>query len=241
MCLLATFLEKNIPKNKIRLLYLELFNEPVGNITDKDGKRVDSDDEKIKSWNENYVAPTVRAIRSIDPDFNIVVTTWGDWSGFHSWADNPKKSLIPLLDSLKGLVDEKLFLAAHQYCDTNYSGTETNCTQEFKDRWPGWIKKLDPLFKKYGIRVLLTEGNPLCPEKNSCSNGSYFIDFLQSMYKQDWFNGATVWMSNTGDDFGGTNMGNGCEKRQFDNYDFYQKTDGKFPDQYFRFRTQFSP
>lgn len=238
--LLATFLKKNISKEKIRFMYLELFNEPLGNITDKDGNQINDDNKKIKSWNVNYVASAVKAIRGIDQDFNVIVTTWGDWSGFHSWGDDPHKTLIPLLESLKGLIDDHLYLATHQYCDYDYSGRASDCTKDFMNNWKGWIDMLDPVFKKYGIQVILTEGNPLCPKNNSCNHGSYFIDFIKSMYQKEWFIGATVWMSNTGADYQGTNMGNGCNKRQFDNYDFYLKTTGTFPDQYFRLKTQFS-
>jgi hypothetical protein len=237
--LVTWFCDTQFTDDEKKYLLFELFNEPVGNIYDNQGNNIASD--PVTQWNTSYILPTLQMIRKTSTfPFKILVTTWGDWSGYHSWAEDSSKTLVPLLKTIQGQTN--VFLATHQYCDSDFSGTHTNCTQDFQNAWSAWTTTLSPLLTSYGIPVILTEGNPLCPQKDSCPNGSFYIDFVRDLFQHSWCQGATVWMSNTGADFGGTNMGTGCpeQPRQFENYSaFYQVTSGSYPTSVYRFQHTF--
>lgn len=197
--LIATYINDNVDASLQGNVMYELFNEPVGN--------------KVGDWYDVYVVPAVQAIQLVltVPHY-IFTTTWGNYSGVHSWVDDG--SLQRLVDSLTNanLTDpDHVLIAGHQYCDSNYSGVaEPGCTSDFTvTKYGPWITDTNAILDPAGFKWCLTEGNVRCSGLNPCPNGDLWPPFLQYLLTQPNFMGFTVWMSNLGDDYGGTNMGAG--------------------------------
>jgi len=238
--LVATFIQDQVSSSYWPQIQFELFNEPVGNIIHAEGQTPQ------EAWNNDYVIPTIKEIQKIIPHAIILATTFGNYSGMHSWVDDG--TLPALIASLQyagytSTSNNNIIIAGHQYCDTDYSGTGNNgCDPSAfnSNLWNQWIQKTDNALD--GFNWFLSEGNPKCSTSN-CPNVNLWIHYLDDcLLTFPKFLGFTVWMSNTGDDFGGTNMGVGptsAEQRQYPNYilpGFYQpnasKTNYQFQNQF---------
>ena len=210
--LIATYILENVPVNLQPNVIYELYNEPVGDI-------VGTTDD----WYSKYTLPAINIIRDVFKDSEfvpiIIATTFGNWSGMHSWVDDG--SLQKLIDSLQDISSpETVWIAGHQYCDSNYSGVaDPGCDPSAftKNKYKDWMTKTNETLGKFSW--FLTEGNVRCPEM-SCPNASLYIDFLKYIIQDPKCLGFTVWMSNTGADYQGTLMGTGSDstKKWFQTY-----------------------
>lgn len=195
--LIAIYINDNVDPQLQGNIFYELFNEPVGN--------------KVGDWYDDYVVPTIEAIQATStvPHY-IFATTWGNYSGVHQWTQDG--SLQNLVTSLTNAgLTSYVWIAGHQYCDSNYSGVaEPGCTSDFTEtKYGPWIQDTNAILNPAGFKWCLTEGNVRCSGLNPCPGGNLWPPFLQYLLTQTNFLGFTVWMSNLGDDYGGTNMGAG--------------------------------
>lgn len=75
-----------------------------------------------------------------------------------------------------GITDlDYVWIAGHQYCDSNYSGVaEPGCTGDFTvEKYGPWITATNGILDPYGFKWFLTEGNVRCNDLNPCPNGIY--------------------------------------------------------------------
>jgi hypothetical protein len=197
--LIAQYINDNVDVVYQGNVFYELFNEPVGN--------------KVGDWYTDYVVPAIKAIQLVsNVQHYIFATTWGNYSGVHSWTEDGSLQQLTSALANGGITDlDYVWIAGHQYCDSNYSGVaEPGCTSDFTvDKYSPWITATNGILDPYGFKWFLTEGNVRCADLNPCPNGNLWPPFLDYLLTQNNFLGFTVWMSNLGDDYGGTNMGAG--------------------------------
>jgi len=210
--LVATYILENVPANLQPNVLYELYNEPIGDIVGT------SDD-----WYTKYTLPAINIIRDVFNESGfvpiVIATTFDNWSGMHSWVDDG--TLQKLVESLQSVSSpEAVWIAGHQYCDSNYSGVaDPGCDPSAftEDKYKGWLSKTNKALGKFSW--FLTEGNVRCPQM-SCPNASLYVDFLKYIIQDPKCLGFTVWMSNTGSDYQGTLMGTGNDetKKWFQTY-----------------------
>jgi len=177
------------------------------------------------------------------------VTTFDNWSGVHTWADQDQgESLNQLVKDMveagfNDSLNSGVYMAGHQYCDSNYSGMSNGCDpQKFNStNYNGWLSKVNNILLPEKFLWMLTEGNVTCNSFSNCAtqgNGTLFTDFLKACLKQSQFTGFTVWMSNNASDFANANMGNGLDnkKDQFNSYSTVYTQNGNN----YQFKSQFS-
>lgn len=218
--LIATYIIENVPDDKY--VWFELFNEPVAGENCQEISPTD--------WNNNYVIPTIQAIREVEGIFvkhHILVTTWGNYSGLHLWVEDG--TLQGLVDALvqNGYEDtekSKILIAGHQYCDSNYSGTGQGCdAQTFNaNLYNQWINQTSQILTPAKLKWFMSEGNVNCGYETNCNemNGNLFIEFLNTVVLSEACSGFSVWLSNLGDNYQGQNMGGGPQTQPnlFDAY-----------------------
>ena len=213
--LVANYIITNVINHE--QVIFELYNEPVSDETEPN-----PDDRHCpyphdpSDWNNKYVIPAINAIRQIENSKGskphiILATTWGNWSGIHSWNDD--STLPTLISDLKkaGFTDTKcssIVIAGHQYCDhdpndpehhsqqNDYSGNNNNCDSFIfnSDMYNEWLK--DTNKNLGGFMWFLSEGNVVCDNTinpKPCTNGDLFINFLKTISKDTNCLGFTVW------------------------------------------------
>jgi len=243
--LISQYIKNNINETYHPKVWLELYNEPV----DEGCQPMDPPDK----WYSEYVIPAVSAIRQFLPVSRILVTTYGNWSGIHSWVDDG--SLQKLVDALRKNVqrDKNIVIAGHQYCDSNYSGTNSDCDpQKFTpEDYQKWITDTNRVLKN-DFKWFMTEGNVggcdsnPCDngnvgdcDSNPCPNGNLYTDWLKYIILQPECLGFTVWVSNRGDDYSSTNMGTGGQDKYQQFVSYSKIYDSK--DDHYLFSQQFLP
>jgi len=233
--LIAQYINENVDTTLQANILYGLFNEPVGN--------------KVGDWYTDYTVPAIRAIQLVSTvNHYIFATTWGNYSGVHFWPDDG--SLQNLVSSLTNadppLSLDYVWIAGHQYCDSNYSGVaEPGCTSDFTvETYGPWIQYANSVLDPAGLKWFLTEGNVRCQDLNPCPHGNLWPSFLEYLLTQTNFIGFTVWMSNLGDDYGGTNMGAGPgsgKDNQFTTYSQAGLYTASSTTSTYEFKTQFQP
>lgn len=207
--LIVQYINENVDTELQSNVYYELFNEPVGNIAG--------------DWYTDYTVPAIQMILNTTVSTPIIyATTWNNYSGIHSWVQDG--SLATLVSSLSAasISPDTVWIAGHQYCDSNFSGVaEAGCDASVFNEasYMTWITDTDNTIGDYNW--FMTEGNVRCPEM-TCPNSNLYIDFLQYILTDSKCKGFTVWMSNNGDDYGGTNMGNGSSVKE-ENFKIYSQ------------------
>jgi hypothetical protein len=229
--LIAQYMSKNVDPKYLNQIWFEIANEPFGK---KDG-----------DYNQQYQIPAIQSIQKSIPGAKVLVTTFGNYSGVHFWADgdNPKKgeSLNKLVSDLsnagyKNSAQSGIYIAAHQYCDSDYSGTSNGCNPSnfYASLYNDWLSKVDAILKPQNFRWLLTEGNVNCNSYSNCAtdgHGNLYSEFLLACFQRSQFLGFTVWMSNSGDNYANANMGNGSSNKdpQFKSYStVYKQSNGNY-------------
>lgn len=227
--LIATYINENIDTTLQGNVMYELFNEPVG--------------KKIGDWYDLYVVPAVQKIQQVsNVQHYIFTTTWGNFSGVHSWTEDG--SLQKLITSLinANIKNNYVLVAGHQYCDSDYSGcADPGCTSDFTEETYGpWITATNAVLDPVGFKWGLTEENVRCQDLDPCPHCHLWPTFLHYLLKQNNFIGFTVWMSNLGDDYEGTNMGAGPGSSKDDEFKIYSQA-GLYlaSSDTFEFKTQF--
>jgi hypothetical protein len=230
--LIATYINDNVDKTLQGNVFYELFNEPVGN--------------KIGDWYTDYVVPTIKAIQLVSTvQHYILATTFGNYSGVHSWTDDGSLQQLTTALANGNITNlDHVWIAGHQYCDSNYSGVaEPGCTDDFNvAKYGPWISATNSVLDPYGFKWMLTEGNVRCADLNPCPNGNLWPPFLDYLLTQSNFLGFTVWMSNLGDDYGGTNMGAGPGSGKDAEFKIYSQADlytASSTTNTYEFKTQF--
>ena len=220
--LIATYLVTNTDDHG--RVWFELFNEPVSTN--------DCPPITTETWNTEYVVPAIQAIRQVEQSYNtsrhrILATTYGNYSGLHTWAeDGTLQELVNVLteNGYANSDESKVVLACHQYCDQNYSGIGKGCdaTAFNASKWNEWTTATTAILAPGNYQWFLSEGNVNCGYTGNCAdmNGGLYIDFLQSIVRNNTCIGFAVWVSNLGDDYNGANMGAGPQSQPilFDSY-----------------------
>jgi hypothetical protein len=230
--LIATYINDNVDKTLQGNVFYELFNEPVNN--------------KIGDWYTDYVVPAIKAIQLVSTvQHYILATTFGNYSGVHSWTDDGSLQQLTTALANGNITNlDYVWIAGHQYCDSNYSGVaEPGCTEDFNvAKYGPWISATNSVLDPYGFKWMLTEGNVRCEDLNPCPNGNLWPPFLDYLLSQSNFLGFTVWMSNLGDDYGGTNMGAGPGSGKDAEFKIYSQADlytASSTTNTYEFKTQF--
>jgi hypothetical protein len=226
---IAQYVIENVTNHEY--VMFELFNEPV---IDNCVALVTTGTYKTQSavWNNLYVIPAIKKIREIETSKStkqhiVLVTTWGNWSGIHSWNTVGTSEQGDTSGTLQELVydlgnsgytsssKDFIIFAGHQYCDGQYSGTTNDCDlSKFNPSiYNKWLSDTDTNIGNF--KWILTEGNIVC--KNPCTNGNVYIDFLNALKSTKSCIGFTVW----GITF--TGMSNNMAKGTSGNYDNYNK------------------
>jgi hypothetical protein len=178
---------------KHKYVMFELFNEPV----DSGCTQTTSD-----VWNNDYVIPTIQAIRDLEKKMGscqhvILATTYGDYSGVHSWKGSGKlKDLAIALNKNNFKADNNVLIAGHQYCDITYAGVglEGCDTDKFSgDKQKEWLDYVDSTLSTYDLKWFMTEGNITCNTTNNCENTNLWTDWLTSLKESKTCVGFTVW------------------------------------------------
>jgi hypothetical protein len=166
------------PELSSRVIF-ELYNEPVnGSFTNETYATAQCE---IVTYIRNQGYPNI-----------VLVTTWGNYSGLHTWG--PKSSggddsLQQLVDTLKttfgpdvGAVNQGILIVYHQYCDFDWSGTQIGCSESSfnSSLWNTWISDSLEAIKGTGLAFCQTEGNVMAGGEacDSISDGSLYKDFL---------------------------------------------------------------
>ena len=214
--LIAEYVIRNVRHHE--KVYFELFNEPVQD---------NCEDMATLTWNEKYVVAAIQAIRNVENRLQsekhwIITTTWGNWSGVHAWVEDD--TLPELADTLaknnfNSSESSRILIAGHQYCDKfdgygntiYYSGIGKNCDpSKFNDTFYNeWIRATDEVLGPKNLKWIMTEGNVNCGYDESCTQGFLYVEWLRAILASSTCVGFTVWMSNTGSDYQGADMGCG--------------------------------
>ena len=211
---IATYINKHISQKE--KIWFELYNEPIIDGCAEEHEYL----EDSNDWVDKYVIPTVETILNINPNAKILVTTFDNYSGVHFWGsdDEPDKKnlgyLVQQLDAKKFSKDN-VYIAGHQYCDSDYSGGGSGCdSQKFsKTVFQKWIEEVNRILdNKY--YWFMTEGNVKCG-KDTCKKGDLYIDWLKYIINDPNCIGFTVWESCRQNYFS-PNMGAGVDVK----YDF---------------------
>ena len=194
---ISNYIKTNI-KIKTENIIFELFNEPIP-CSGKIDKNIYNDYQ-------------ISAIKSIRKNLNnfIIVTTWGNWSGLHSWeSDGSLEDLVKILR--KNNITTKsnnILITGHQYCDSNFTGVgKAGCdkTKFNKEKWTKWLKYTDNILGD-DFKWILTEGNVRC-ENIKCQNSDLYKDFIIDLSKTNSCCGYTLWMMTLGDSYDSAAMG----------------------------------
>ena len=207
---LSKYIIDNVPNHEYVLF--ELFNEPV------EDECPESESINNESWVKNYVVPSINSIRKLEESKDsiphyIIATTWGDWSGVHSWTDKPPGNtrLSQLVDIIRSNFgnsskDTHILIGGHQYCDSQgpYAGygigkgcdnldfNENNITR--------WLTTLNDQLGEF--KWIYTEGNITCSINNECERREIYGKWLKALMGNEpsipvdsKCVGATLWFS----------------------------------------------
>ena len=193
---IAEYVIKNIP-NHLYVMF-ELFNEPT------DGK---CDSLASADWISQYVIPAIDAIRKLEITLNskkhiILATTYGNWSGVHSWIDDNTLQALATSLAKAGYNDSsnsKVLIAGHQYCDSNYSGLSTGCDSDSfsEENQNKWISETDNQLSSYNLNWIMTEGNIPCIINKDCPNAELWSNWLDKLVSSKTCVGFTVWYASS--------------------------------------------
>ena len=189
--LISNYVVKHV-KNYQNILF-ELYNEPTG------GPVKDQ-----KDYDNHFQIPAIEAISKHNKENYILVTTFGNYSGVHSWyEDGTLPTLVRdlLSQGYTSSSKDKILIAGHQYCDTgpdgDYAGQASGCAPDLfsKEMRSQWLKKTTEALTQNGadFKWFQTEGNVHCVDLE-CSGGNLYRNWLAELEKDPNCVGFTLWL-----------------------------------------------
>jgi len=192
---------KKDPKINMDYILLDLVNEPV-----------DAPNDSV------FViqAETIKALR--DKGFNGYILVEGNsWSGLHSWTDESWKSsdgktsytnasLFSRDNFVKsGITDlSKIIINAHQYLDSNYSGTHADCLTDLTTTGSGKfnLNAFVDYLQTNNLKAMVTEFGSGSNSASCKIALTKFLDYLKDNTAKDGkdygFIGWTIWSTGHG-------------------------------------------
>ena len=123
----------------------------------------------------------------LDTDLFSIIAPGNGYTGGHSWTqsytgNSPASSAVmyKITDPVNNTA-----LDIHEYLDSDFSGSHSNCTQS----GPTNLAPLTAWLKQYGLKAMITEFGAA----NGTQCSSYVTDIIKYMAANDEYIGWTAW------------------------------------------------
>lgn len=209
---IAYYIFTNLPPEEHKYIIFELCNEPVGDdyCLPISGCNAQAGNKTCQqNYDLLYQIPTIKAIKALEIEYSngvshiIMVTTYNNWSGVHFWPQggNHDGTLDQLATDLStagysNSIKNKVIIAGHQYCDSNYSGEGPDCMQGFAYKAKDWLTGIDNILTPHNLLWFQTEGN-IMANGTALTNQKEYKNYLASLEKNKSNIGYTLWFMNS--------------------------------------------
>lgn len=118
---------------------------------------------------------------------NLILVPGNNWSGGHSWTQNWGGDLLPNSEFMGNIQDpaNNWVLDIHEYLDTDYSGTATECVNSYEEN----MAELTAWLRDNGLKAMVTEFGG--SDSEACK--TMLADALEYMESNDEYIGWTAW------------------------------------------------